>query len=232
MAGLVDTVPPPTTLLTPLGVYRPQADTFLLAQALCGEQLSTGAEVLDLGTGNGTLAICAARQGARVTAIDISWRAVLTTRLNALRSGQRLTVRHGDLLGSVPDRSVDLVVSNPPYVPTPASHRPGVPGAERAWNAGRDGRAVLDRICADAPRVLRPGGVLLMAQSGLSDIEETLVRLARCGLRPAVSDRAYIPFGPVLRSRLPWLRESGLVGEREENEELVIIRAERTSSES
>ena len=230
MAALLESARPPTTLMTPPGVYRPQADTFLLARALCNEGLRAGINVLDLGTGNGTLAICAARQGAYVTAIDIAWRAVLTTRLNALRSRQRLAVRRGDLLDPVRGQSFDLVVSNPPYVPTPASHRMGgpSPGAERSWSAGLDGRAVLDRICADVPRVLRPGGVLLLVQSSLNNTDETLVRLARHGLRPTVSDRTCIPFGPVLRSRLPWLRASGLVGEREENEELLIIRAERT----
>lgn len=227
MAYLVEPVRPPTILMTPPGVYAPQADTFLLARALCREGPARGKDVLDLGTGNGTLAICAARGGAHVTAVDIAWRAVLTTRLNALRARQRLTVRRGDLLAPVRGESFDMVLSNPPYVPTPPS-RPSVGwGAERAWNAGRDGRAVLDRICAEVPRVLRPGGVLLMAQSALSDTDETLDRLAQSGLRSAVSDRTYIPFGPVLRSRLPWLRASGRVAAREESEELVIIRAER-----
>ncbi|WP_151484430.1 HemK2/MTQ2 family protein methyltransferase [Streptomyces albicerus] len=227
MAYLVEPVCPPATLMTPPGVYAPQADTFLLARALHREALTEGMDVLDLGTGNGTLAICAARGGARVTAVDIAWRAVLTTRLNALRSRQRLTVRRGDLLTPVRGQCFDMVLSNPPYVPTPPAQPPGGRGAERAWNAGRDGRAVLDRICADVPRVLRPGGVLLMAQSGLSDTEKTLDRLARSGLRPTISDRTYIPFGPVLRSRLPWLRASGRVAARQDNEELVIIRAER-----
>jgi release factor glutamine methyltransferase len=184
-------------------------------------------DVLDLGTGNGTLAICAARRGAHVTAVDITWRAVLTTRLNALRSRQRLTVCRGDLLTPVQGRTFDMVVSNPPYLPTPPTGPPDGHRAERLCDAGRDGRAVLDRICADVPRVLRPGGVLLLAQSGLCGTEETLDRLACSGLRSTISDRTYIPFGPVLRARLPWLRASGRVGAREENDELVIIRAER-----
>ncbi|MBV1940265.1 HemK2/MTQ2 family protein methyltransferase [Streptomyces sp. BV286] len=227
MAFLLDPARPSATVVAPPGVYAPQADTFLLARALYREGPGPGMDVLDLGTGTGTLAICAARKGARVTAVDIAWRAVLTARLNALRSRQRLTVHRGDLLEPVRDRSFDIVLSNPPYVPTPPSESSRGRGPERAWNAGLDGRTVLDRICAEAPRVLRPGGVLLLAQSGLSGTQETLERLERSGLRPAVSDRAHIPFGPVLRSRLPWLRESGRIAERDESEELVIIRAER-----
>ncbi|MGP4052110.1 HemK2/MTQ2 family protein methyltransferase [Streptomyces sp. 2A115] len=228
MAVLVEPVHPPTTLMAPPGVYEPQADTFLLAQALYREGVSAGMDVLDLGTGNGTLAICAARCGARVTAVDIAWRAVLTTRLNVLRSRHRVTVRRGDLLAPVQGRTFDMVLSNPPYLPTPPTSPSDGRRVERRWDAGRDGREILDRICADVPRALRPGGVLLLVQSGLSDTEETLDRLAGSGLRPTVSDRTYIPFGPVLRSRLPWLRASGRVGTREENEELVIIRAEQT----
>ncbi|MFI1415912.1 HemK2/MTQ2 family protein methyltransferase [Streptomyces sp. NPDC020707] len=227
MAFLVDPSRPPGPVLAPPGVYAPQADTFLLARALYREGPAPGMDVLDLGTGTGTLAICAARKGARVTAVDIAWRAVLTARLNALRSRQRLTLHHGDLLEPVRGRSFDLIISNPPYVPTPPSEPSDGRGRERAWNAGPDGRATLDRICADAPRVMRPGGVLLIAQSALSGTDETLERLAGSGLTATVGDRAYIPFGPVLRSRLPWLRESGRIAAREETEELVIIRAER-----
>ncbi|KAA0940559.1 MULTISPECIES: HemK2/MTQ2 family protein methyltransferase [Streptomyces] len=227
MAFLVDPTRRPGPVLVPPGVYAPQADTHLLARALHREMPAPGTDVLDLCTGTGALAICAARRGARVTAVDIAWRAVLTARVNAMRARQRLTVHRGDLLGPVRGRSFDLIVSNPPYVPTPPSEPATGRGPERAWNAGHDGRVVLDRICAEAPRVLRPGGVLLIAQSGLSGTEETLERLADSGLSATVSDREHIPFGPVLRSRLSWLRESGRIAPREENEELVIVRAQR-----
>ncbi|MEU8591696.1 HemK2/MTQ2 family protein methyltransferase [Streptomyces sp. NPDC048664] len=215
------------------GVYAPQADTWFLERALRRESPGPGVNVLDLGTGEGTLAVCAARQGARVTATDISWRAVLSTRLNALRARQHLDVRRGDLLAPVRGRTFDLVVSNPPYVPAPgpapsatgdAGHRAR---ASDAWDAGHDGRAVLDRICAEVPSVLRPGGVLLMVQSGLSGTDTTLRSLTRSGLRATVSDRTRVPFGPVLRARRAWLREHHLIAPEQELEELVIIRAEQ-----
>jgi release factor glutamine methyltransferase len=234
--GIPPWLPP---LATPPGVYTPQADTFFLAQALHREGPGPGMDVLDLGTGNGTLAVFAAQQGARVTATDMARRAVLTARLNALRTGQSMNVRLGDLLSPVLGRKFDLVVSNPPYVPTP-SPSPHVAGdggvrvdagdtcnAVRAWNAGHDGRVILDRICEEVPRALRPGGVLLMVQSALSGTDITLRRLSRAGLRATVSDRMYTPFGPVLRSRLAWLRDRRLVAPHEELEELVIIRAQQ-----
>ncbi|WP_436232750.1 HemK2/MTQ2 family protein methyltransferase [Actinacidiphila alni] len=210
-------------MLTVPGVYQPQQDTHLLMRAMCHEGVSPGTEVLDLGTGSGVLALCAARFGARVTAVDIAWRAVLAARANALFARRRIRVLHGDLAGD--DRRYDLVVSNPPYVPAPEI-APPERGAARSWDAGHDGRAVVDRICATAPLVLAPHGVLLMVHSALCGTDDTLAALARGGLRAEVTDRELIPFGPVMRARLPWLRDTGIVGRDQDKEELVVIRAE------
>jgi len=211
--------------LVPPGVYAPQEDTALLARALADESLPDGADVLDVGTGSGALAMVAARRGTHVTAVDMSWRAVFTARVNAWLAGVEVRTRHGNLFAPVRGRSFDLILANPPYVPSPAdgatSH-----GAARAWDAGQDGRLVLDRICAEAPPLLRPGGVLLVVHSALSDPGRTLGHLRGAGLKASVTRRRRIPFGPVLRSREGWLRDHGLLSARERNEELVVVRAE------
>lgn len=213
-------------LITLPGVYAPQHDTRLLVAALNREGITPGTEVLDVGTGSGALALHAARLGARVTAVDIARRAVATARLNALLHRRRITVQRSDLLSALPGRSYDLVICNPPYVPSPLDRIPGH-GAARAWDAGCDGRAILDRMCETAPAALRPGGRLLLVHSGLCDSDITVRRLSDAGLRARVSDRALVPLGPVLRSRLRWLRDTGLVGAGDTAEELVVIRAEQ-----
>lgn len=208
------------------GVYRPQTDTLLLALAMHREGVGPGTDLLDLCTGTGALALHAARLGARVTAVDISRRAVASARLNTALARLPVTVRRGDLLRALPGRTFDAVVSNPPYVPAPGQspprHRSG-----RSWDAGPDGRVVLDRICDDASAALRPGGLLLLVQSGLSRPEETVGRLAAAGLDVRVTDRVTIPFGPVTRRRAAWLRERGLLRDRLEREELVVIRGRK-----
>ena len=79
-------------------MYAPQDDTALLAETVRREPAMPGAQVLDVGTGTGALALLAARCGAAgVEAVDVSARAVLTAWLNARLSGEPVRVRLGGL---------------------------------------------------------------------------------------------------------------------------------------
>ncbi|GCB43566.1 HemK2/MTQ2 family protein methyltransferase [Streptomyces sp. NL15-2K] len=225
MPGYPDGVNPLVPPLALPGVYTPQEDTALLVGALSEEPLRPGADVLDMGTGTGALALAAARLDTRVTAVDVSWLAVFTARLNAWLTRLPVRIRRGNLFAPVRDRSFDLILTNPPYVPTPEAGRPPR-GAARSWDAGPDGRFVLDRICREAPSRLRPGGVLLIVHSALSDPGRTVEGLRAAGLKVAVTRRRRIAFGPVLRARQDWLRERGLLSPAEHKEELVVVRAE------
>lgn len=210
--------------MTPPGVYRPQCDTWLLAQAMRTTGAAQGARVLDVCAGTGALAIAAAGSEAEhVTAVDISRRAVLAIRLNALLAGERVRVLHGDLFTPVAGERFDLVLANPPYVPD----GDGLPHV--AWDAGADGRTVIDRICVAAPAALARGGTLLLAQSELCGVPETCRDLREAGLSVRVVARRQEPFGPVLRRRAGELRERDLLEPGQDDEELVIIRADRAA---
>ncbi|MFE9635769.1 HemK2/MTQ2 family protein methyltransferase [Streptomyces sp. NPDC006463] len=215
----------PVGLIALPGVYRPQADTRFLAEALAHEDVGLRTDVLEIGTGTGALALQAAGRGARVTAVDISWPAVATARLNALRQRLPLRVLHGDFVARTAGRRFDLVVANPPYVPAPGARLPWH-GPEQAWDGGPDGRGVIDRICTSAQALLSSGGVLLMVHSGMCGPEKTVDRLTGAGLAAGVTARTSVPWGPVLRSRRAWLQRQGLAAEAEERDELVIIRAQ------
>src|SRR5919206_422017 len=162
-------------LVTPPGVFRPISDTWLLADVLRRE-LRPGATLLDVCTGTGALAIAGAQAGARATAVDLSRRATVTARLNARLNGVRVRVVRGSLFAPLGDERFDLIVSNPPYVP---AEDPEIPrrGLRRAWDAGIDGRVLLDRILTEACRHLRPGGSVLVVQSTIIGEDATLARL-------------------------------------------------------
>ncbi len=109
----------------------------MLADVLRAQTLPPGTAVLDLCTGSGALAVAAARRGVHdVTAVDVSRRALLCARVNARLNGVRVRTCRGDLFAAVGDARYDVIVSNPPYLPSCVDALPSA-GASRAWEAGR-----------------------------------------------------------------------------------------------
>jgi release factor glutamine methyltransferase len=197
----------------------------MLTDVMCQGGFALDRDVLDVGTGSGALAIAAARAGAAtVTAVDVSLRSVATTWLNARLHGAAVTVRRGDLFAPVAGRRFGLVVANPPYVPAATARLPRHRKA-RCWDAGPDGRALVDRICAGVRDVLAPDGEMLLVHSAVCETDLTLDALGRAGLVPQVLAKTTVPFGPVMRSRAALLESRGLVGPGQREEELVVVGA-------
>ncbi|TGD89644.1 methyltransferase domain-containing protein [Mycolicibacterium sp. CH28] len=213
-------------------VYAPQHDSQLLIEALRLSGVVIGRRVLDLCTGSGVVAIAAAELGARdVTAFDISPDAIRCTRDNAVQAGVSVDARVGSWTAALTSGPYDVVVSNPPYVPTPpGAHLEDIPaqvGPAVAWNAGVDGRLILDPLCDAAPELIVEGGSLLIVHSEFCGAEKSLRRLRGGGLRADVVLRQLIPFGPVLTARARWMESIGMLPVGRRQEELVVIRAER-----
>jgi release factor glutamine methyltransferase len=123
--------------------------------------------ILDVGTGSGAIAVTLALEtGASAFATDISPAAAAVARDNAVRLGARVDVIVCDLMEPIAPASIGLVVSNPPYVPL--RQREGLQREVRDWEppvalyGGETGFDVYQRIVAGAPRVLRPGGWLVL----------------------------------------------------------------------
>jgi release factor glutamine methyltransferase len=158
-------------------IPRPETETLVeSALAACAEVSPAspgGPIIIDLCTGTGAIAIALARElpEARVFATDISRRALRVARANAEAHGvaDRITLLRGNLWraleGVLSDGQADLIVSNPPYIPS------GVIGTlmpevrwepRRALDGGPDGLRFHREIIVTAPRYLRPGGFLLV----------------------------------------------------------------------
>jgi release factor glutamine methyltransferase len=220
------------TVVTDPGVYAPQHDSRLLIEALHDTDLAPGRHLLDLCTGSGVVGVAAAQLGAlSVTAFDICPHAVRCSRANARAAGVRMNIQRGSLADALNCGPFDVVVSNPPYVPTgPGADSESISadaGPAQAWNAGDDGRLVLDPLCIAAPNLLADRGTLLLVQSEFSGVEQSLSALRAGGLDAEIFLWQLVPFGPVLTARAWWLERTGRlpIGRREE--QLVVIRAEK-----
>jgi release factor glutamine methyltransferase len=209
-------------LVSPPGVFAPRSDAGMLIDA-ARERIY--GDVLDLCAGTGVLALSAVPHARRVTAADTSRMAVTTARLNAWVNRRPVEVRRGDLFAAVGGRRFDVILSNPPYLPTPAGH-PSPIGAA-AWEGGHDGRRLVDRICHQAGDYLRPGGELLLVHSSLCGIEKSVAQLAGCGLETEVVAIWEGPLGPLARARLGHLNRLGALESGGSTERIAVISGRR-----
>ncbi|OBJ97159.1 protein-(glutamine-N5) methyltransferase, release factor-specific [Mycolicibacterium fortuitum] len=161
---LIGTAPfGPLTLAVGPGVFVPRPETESLLEWACAQPLPSNPLIVDLCTGSGALALALAahRPDARVLAFENSPSALQFARRNA--AGTRVEIVDADVTtaGLLPefDGQVDLLVSNPPYIPEAAVLEPEVaehdPAA--ALFGGPDGMAVIRPIVTLAARWLRDG---------------------------------------------------------------------------
>ncbi len=154
-------------LLVQPGVLIPRPETELLVDWVI-EAFATGSPkcLVDVGTGSGCLACAFAKAWPeiRVIAVDTSTLCLDLARRNVeqLQLTQQVELRQSDWLASVSE-TVDLVVSNPPYIPTTvwAELEPQVREHEPrlALDGGSDGLMAYRHLVNQAPHILRPDGL-------------------------------------------------------------------------
>jgi release factor glutamine methyltransferase len=151
-------------------IPRPESE-FVVMECL---RLAKGIDrprVLDIGTGSGNLAVTVASKlpSAEVSAVDLSAKALHVARRNAAKYAvaERIRFLEGDLFVAIPaEERFDFILSNPPYIAEEdmANLPIGVREYEPhlALNGGAGGYVILDKLLAESPKFLKPGGYLIV----------------------------------------------------------------------
>ena len=187
-------------------VYEPSEDTFLLAENLVVDENDI---VLDMGTGCGMLGVLAAKKARKVVAVDLNPHAVHCARMNAKLNEvmEKMIFRVGDLFHPIDKKEkFDLIVFNAPYLPSERREQKTWMG--KAWAGGPTGRKIIDRFLVDAPNYLKGDGRILLVQSTLSDVSETVRKLEEAGLQVRVLAEEKVAFETivVIEAKRIWSR--------------------------
>ena len=168
-------------LTIPPTVFHPGLffSTKILGKYLMKLRLS-GSQILEMGSGSGLLSLIAAKEGARVTSVDINPVAVECTKANAARNNltHMLTVIESDLFSGVAANArFDYIIWNPPFFPQEPEDE-----AAKAWKVGK-GYRVLSRFAEQAGSYLSPGGRIIMPLSSQLKVEEIVHFFTGFGLQ-------------------------------------------------
>lgn len=177
-------------------VLIPRPETEFLVETVLRRRPRARA-VVDVGTGSGAIAVTLALElKTAVFATDISAAAFKVALANAVRHEAGALFIHTDLLSSVGDGTMDVVVSNPPYVAL--DDRDSLQREVRDWEpatalfAGTRGLDIYQRLIPEAWRVLRPGGLLAL-ELGFGQVDAVAQLVADWPYLEITGDLAGIP---------------------------------------
>lgn len=161
----------------PSQVYPVREDTLLLLRAALAE-VRPSDRVLELGTGSGYVARHLAGKAALIVATDLNPHACRAA------ASHGVEIARADLTAGIQGQ-FDLVLFNAPYLPTKPDERLD-DWLEKALDGGESGREVIARLLPDLPRILAPGGRLLLVISELTGVKEVFGLLLDAGFRAEI----------------------------------------------
>lgn len=186
------------------GVYYPAEDTYLLLSTL-SEERGNYKRAMDIGCGCGIITLQLLINGiaSYVIACDINVKALYNTKENLLENN---VYSYADLLQcdiTKPPfrrgRYLNLIVSNPPYLPLGEEITQNTLNVEDlSWYGGVNGRSVIDAIIYFSSKALVKGGVLFLVQSSISDISKTINTMSRVNLKGKVVAKLHIFFEDIV----------------------------------
>lgn len=166
-------------------IPRPDTETLVTETLSQAKNLHGNLKVLDMCTGSGCIAITISHflNSAEIHASDISEKALITAKENAVQnnSDKDIIFHHGSFFEPFsPDEKFDIIVSNPPYIPTKdikeLSDEVRLHEPIQALDGGEDGLMAYRKIISVAPKHLKSGGLLLF-EVGINqsdDVKELL----------------------------------------------------------
>lgn len=192
------------------GVLIPRPETeHLLEEALAFVAQKPDAQVVDVGTGSGALAVTLAANApqAHIYATDISPMALVMTRYNAFLNKVNLTSYEGHLLDPLIERQirVDVLMANLPYIATEdladlevSRHEP-----RTALDGGPDGLDLVRELLEQAPQVCQPGALILLEIG--ADQGPAALALVQAAFPDAEAEilKDYAQLDRIIKARLP-----------------------------
>ncbi len=173
-------------------VYEPAEDSFLLTDAALKEA-KAGMRILEIGTDSGFVSavLLANLKEIRLVATEINPHAARCAKINGVE------VIRTDLFKALksrrPETRFDLILFNPPYLPT--SREEKVPGwLNYAFDGGTSGRETLDRFLDEVRDYLKPGGEILVLISSITGLDPVKEKMEKLGFAADVVARKKVSF--------------------------------------